>query len=61
MPVKTRRLAGGKVRVATPGGVKARATTPARAAAQKRLLNAIEHGWKPTGKRPKRRGKRRPA
>lgn len=57
MPVKTSKLAGGKVRVATPGGVKARATTPAKAAAQKRLLNAIDHGWKPTGKVPRRRKK----
>jgi hypothetical protein len=54
MPAYTRKLKGGKIRVRTPGGVKAKATTPARAAAQKRLLNAIDHGWKPT-----RRGKRR--
>jgi hypothetical protein len=38
------------VQVRTPGGVKAKSTTPAKAAAQKRLLNAVEHGWKPTGK-----------
>jgi hypothetical protein len=56
MPVKTRKLPGGKVRVSTPGGVKAKATTPAKAAAQKRLLNAVEHGWKPTGKKSKRKG-----
>lgn len=43
MPVKKRKLPGGKVRVSTPGGVKAKATTPAKAAAQERLLNAIEH------------------
>lgn len=48
MPVKLRKLKGGKVRVSTPGGVKARATTAKKAAAQKRLLNAVEHGWKPT-------------
>jgi len=40
----------GKVQVRTPGGIKAKATTPAKAARQKRLLNAVEHGWKPTGK-----------
>lgn len=53
MPVKLRKVKGG-VQVSTPGGVKARSTTPAKAAAQKRLLNAVEHGWKPTGK-PKRK------
>ena len=57
MPVKTRKLKGGKVRVSTPGGVKAKATTPAKAAAQERLLNAVEHGWKPTGKKAKKKGK----
>jgi hypothetical protein len=57
VPVKTRRLHSGKVRVSTPRGVKAKATTPAKAAAQKRLLNAIEHGWKPSGKSAKK-GKR---
>ncbi len=55
MPVKKRRLKSGKVRVSTPNGVKAKATTPAKAAAQERLLNAIDHGWKPTGKRKKKR------
>lgn len=43
MPVTKRRLSSGMVRVSTPGGVKAKATTPAKAAAQERLLNAIEH------------------
>ena len=67
MPVTTRKLKSGKVRVSTPHGVKAKATTPAKAKAQKRLLNAIEHGWHPTGKpakktkktikKPKKRGK----
>lgn len=51
MPVTTRKLKSGKVQVRTPGGVKAKATTPAKAAAQKRLLNAVEHGFKPTGKK----------
>jgi hypothetical protein len=48
MPVKLQKLKGGKVRVSTPNGVKAKATTPGNAAAQKRLLNAVEHGWTPT-------------
>ena len=48
MPVKTKKLPSGKVQVRTPGGVKAKGTTPEKAAAQKRLLNAIEHGFVPT-------------
>lgn len=48
MPVKTTKLPSGKVRVSTPNMVHAKATTPAKAAAQKRLLNAVKHGWKPT-------------
>ncbi len=51
MPVKTRRLKSGKVRVTTPGGVKSKGTTAKKAAAQKRLLNALDHGWKPKKKR----------
>lgn len=50
MPVKLKSVGKGKVQVRTPGGVKAKATTPAKAERQKRLLNAVEHGWKPTGK-----------
>jgi hypothetical protein len=48
MPVKLHNLKGGKVRVSTPHGVKAKSTTPAKAEKQKHLLNAVEHGWKPT-------------
>lgn len=48
MPVKITKKKNGKVQVSTPNGVKAKATTPAKAAAQKRLLYAVEHGWKPT-------------
>ncbi len=55
MPVKTRKLPGGKVRVSTPHGVKAKATTMAKAKKQQRLLNAIDHGWKP--RKAKRKGK----
>jgi hypothetical protein len=51
MPIKIRKLKSGKVRVSTPGGVKAKSTTMAKAKRQKRLLNAIEHGFKPTGKK----------
>lgn len=49
MPVKIRSVGKGKVQVRTPGGVKAKSTTPAKAQRQKNLLNAVEHGWKPTG------------
>ena len=47
MPYKLRRLKGGKVRVTSPHGVKAKATTKKKAEAQMRLLRAVEHGWKP--------------
>lgn len=33
--------------------IKARETTLAKAKAMVRLLRAIEHGWKPSGKRPR--------
>jgi hypothetical protein len=55
MPVKKRKLKSGKVRVSTPGGVKAKATTPAKAKAQERLLNAIDHGFVPTKKRKRKK------
>ena len=47
MPVKVRKVKGG-YRVSTPGGVKAKRTSKKKAKAQVRLLNAVEHGWKPT-------------
>ncbi len=50
MPVtieKTKR----EYRVSTPGGVKAKGTTKEKAKAQARLLQGIEHGWKPTGRK----------
>lgn len=51
MPVKIKSVGGGKVRVSTPNGVKAKATTPEKAKRQKRLLNAVEHGFVPTGRK----------
>ena len=48
MPVTVKKVDG--YRVSTPGGVKAKHTTARKAMAQRRLLNAVEHGWKPTGK-----------
>jgi hypothetical protein len=49
MPVKLTKLPNGKVKVSTPNGVHAKGTTMAKAKSQERLLNAVEHGWKPTG------------
>ena len=54
MPVKTKKTKGGKYRVETPGGVKAKGTSKKKAEAQKRLLNAIDHGWKPSKKGKKK-------
>lgn len=53
MPVTISKTKGGKYRVATPNGVHAKGTTKAKAEAQERLLNAVEHGWKPTGRKSK--------
>lgn len=49
MPVTIRKVDG--FRVSTPGGVKAKSTTKAKAKRQANLLRAIEHGFKPTGKK----------
>jgi len=38
------------VRVTSPHGVKAKKTTLRKANKQIRLLQAIKHGWKPTGR-----------
>lgn len=51
MPAKARKLKSGKYRVKTPNAIHAKATTKAKAEAQVRLLNAIDHGWKPTKRR----------
>ena len=52
MPVKIRKVKGG-YSVSTPNQVHAKKTTKKKAEAQERLLNAVEHGWKPTGKKAK--------
>ena len=46
MPTKIRKVKGG-FRVSTPHGTKARKTTKKKAKKQKRLLDAIEHGFVP--------------
>lgn len=48
MPVSIEKT-DGKYRVSTPHGVKAKHTTKAKAERQRNLLNAVEHGWEPTG------------
>ena len=54
MPVRKRKIKSGKYRVSTPGGVKAKATTKKKADALERLLRAVKHGFKPTGRRRKK-------
>ena len=49
MPVKITKTSPGVYKVATPNMVHAKATTKGKAMAQARLLNAVDHGWKPTG------------
>lgn len=51
MPVKITKTENGKYRVSTPNAIHAKATTKYKAMAQERLLNAVEHGWHPTGKK----------
>jgi len=53
MPAKVTKKANGKYEVSTPNGVHAKGTTKAKAESQQRLLNAIDHGWEPTGKKKK--------
>ncbi len=55
MPVKVKKVGKRSYSVATPGGVKAKHTTMKKAMAQKRLLNAVEHGFKPTGRKMMKR------
>lgn len=51
MPAYVKKLKGGGYRVRTPNAVHAKRTTKSKAMKQKRLLNAVEHGWRPTRKR----------
>ena len=53
MPEKITKVKGG-YRVSIPSGVKAKKTSKKKAKSQTRLLRAVEHGWKPTGKRAKK-------
>jgi hypothetical protein len=57
MPAKVTRLKSGKYQVRTPNQIHAKGTTKAKAEAQRRLLEGIEHGnWKPTRNQQHRRG-----
>jgi len=55
MPAKVRKITRGKkkgkYRVQTPEGVKAKGTTKEKAEAQRKLLESVKHGWKPTGRK----------
>jgi hypothetical protein len=56
MPVKISRKGKGKCyTVRTPGSVKAKCTTKGKAERQKRLLNAVEHGFVPTRNKLRKR------
>ena len=57
MPAKLKKVKGG-YSVATPGGIKSKRTSKAKAEAQIRLLNAIDRGWKPTGKKRQKKNKK---
>lgn len=47
MPVTTTKTAPGKYKVVTPNGIKSHGSTKENAEAQARLLNALDHGFKP--------------
>lgn len=49
-PYSMTKLKSGKVKVTGPSGVHAKATSMKKAKAQIRIMNAAEHGFKPTGK-----------
>jgi hypothetical protein len=55
MPYKVKKTKAGTYRVSGPSGVHAKGTTKEKAEAQERLLRAVDHGWKPTGKPVKKR------
>jgi hypothetical protein len=51
MPVTVTKR-GKKYQVKTPNAVHAKGTTKEKAEAQRRLLNAIDHGWTPPERTP---------
>lgn len=60
MPARKIKNRDGTYRVVSSGGVHAKSTSKAKAEAQIRLLNAIEHGFVPSKnkKRKKKKGKK---
>jgi len=56
MPAKIKKVDG--YRVTHGGKVSAKKTTKKKAEAQRNLLNAIRHGWKPS-KKSKKKSKRK--
>lgn len=50
MPAVKIRLPNGKFRVVTPNGIHAKETSEENANRQVRLLNAIDHGFRPKKK-----------
>ena len=53
MPYKITKT-DGKFRVTSPHGVRAKGTTKAKAKAQVRLMQGVEHGMKPRGRKTRR-------
>ena len=53
-PYAMSKLKSGKVKVMGPSGVHSKGTSMKKAKAQMRLLQAVEHGFKPTGKPAKK-------
>lgn len=51
MPAEIKKVGKGRYQVETPNMVHAKGTTLEKAKRQKRLLQAIDHGWTPTKKK----------
>jgi hypothetical protein len=49
VPAQVSKNKDGTYKVSTPNRTHAKHTTKKKAMAQKRLLNAVDHGWTPTG------------
>ena len=61
MPYKIIKQMDGQYTVRSPSSIHARGTTLSNAKKQRNLLNAVEHGWKPTrrSKSARKKGMRR--
>lgn len=56
MPASIHKNTKGGYSVSTPNGTHAKNTSLVKAKAQQRLLNAIDHGFVPTGQKPRNSG-----